>query len=118
MFYWGAVTLGFRLLMSLTQFLRVDYPSLLAYVRLCLALGMFFLLVYTRPYKYVAAFWVDVTCYVSLIAQFGLQALVESFDFLGAAPSSTALLQNFFVGTTSAIVFFRWSCNPCLFAAL
>jgi hypothetical protein len=57
-------------------------------------------------------------CYVCLIAQFGLQALVESFDFLGAAPSSTALLQNFFVGSSAAIVFFRLSCNPRLLRRL
>jgi hypothetical protein len=111
MFYWGAVTLGFRLLMSLTQFLRVDYPSLLAYVRLCLALGMLNLLYYTRPYKYERTFWVDVICYVCLIAQFGLQALVESFDFLSAAPSSTALLQNLFSGASTAIGILRLCCS-------
>jgi hypothetical protein len=112
MYYLSGVTLGFRLLMSLTQFLRVDYPSLLAYVRLCLALGMFFLLVYTRPYKHERTFWVDVICYVCLIAQFGLQALVESFDVFGTAPSSTVELQNLFAGASTAIVVFR------LFSAL
>jgi hypothetical protein len=53
---------------------------------------------------------VDVICYVCLIAQFGLQALVESFDVFGAAPSSTALLQNLFSGASSAIVVFRLCC--------
>jgi hypothetical protein len=115
MFYWGAVTLGFRLLISLTQFLRVDYPSLLAYVRLCLALGMFFLLLYTRPYKHERTFWVDVVCYVCLIAQFGLQALVESFDVFGAAPSSTANLQKLFSGASTAIVVLRSCCILRLF---
>jgi hypothetical protein len=75
---------------------------------------MFFLLVYTRPYKFVAAFWVDVTCYVSLIAQFGLQALVESFDVLGTAPSSTAFLQNLFSGASTAIVVLRLCCTLLL----
>jgi hypothetical protein len=97
MFYWGAVTLGFRLLMSLTQFLRVDYPSLLAFVRLCLALVMLVMLMYFRPYKYQVAFWVDVACYVSLIALFGLQSLAESFEFLGVVPRSNASLLDFFV---------------------
>ena len=115
MFYWGAVTLGFRLLMSLTQFLRVDYPSLLAYVRLCLALGMLILLGYTRPYIHKRTFWVDVICYVCLIAQFGLQALVESFDVLGTAPSSTANLQNLFSGASTAIVVLRSCCILRLF---
>jgi hypothetical protein len=110
MFYWGAVTLEFRLLMSLTQFLRVDYPSLLAFVRSFLALCMLMLLGHTRPYTCQTTFWVDVICYVCLIAQFGLQALVESFDVFGAAPSSTALLQNLFSGASSAIVVFRLCC--------
>jgi hypothetical protein len=111
MFYWGGVTLGFRLLMSLTQFLRVDYPSLLAYVRLCLALGMLILLFYTRPYKYERTFEMDVICYVCLIAQFGLQALLESFDVFGATPSSTALLQNLYSGTSTAIGIIRLCCS-------
>jgi hypothetical protein len=91
------VTLGFRLLMSLSQFLRVDYPSLLAFVRLCLALVMLVMLMYFRPYKYQVAFWVDVACYVSLIALFGLQSLAESFEFLGVVPRSNASLLDFFV---------------------
>jgi hypothetical protein len=111
MFYWGAVTLGFRLLIPLTQFLRVDYPSLLAFVRSFLTLVMFFCMVYCRPYKYEKTFWVDVTCYTCLIAQFGLQALVESFDFFGVVPSSTALLQNVFAGASTMIIVLRYSCS-------
>jgi hypothetical protein len=50
MFYWGAVTLTFRLLISVTLFVRVDFPNLLAFLRFLLSTGVFFLLVYFCPY--------------------------------------------------------------------
>jgi hypothetical protein len=87
-FYWGAVTLSFRLLISVAQFLRVDLPNLMAFVRLLLSMGVFFLLVYLRPYVYTRSFWVDVACYVCLIAQFGMQGFAANRDFLGVAGSS------------------------------
>jgi hypothetical protein len=87
-FYWGAVTLSFRLLISAAQFLRVDYPNLMAFVRMLLSVGVFSLLLYLRPYVYVRAFFVDVACYVCLIAQFGLQIFARTREFLGVAESS------------------------------
>lgn len=90
MFYWGAVTLSFRLLISVTQFMRVDVPNLMAFVRSSLSTGVFALLLYTRPYAHVHTFWVDVACYVCLIAQFGLQGFAANRDFLGVAQSSIA----------------------------
>ncbi len=88
MFYWGAVTLSFRLLISVTQFMRVDVPNLMAFVRSSLSIGVFALLLYARPYAHVRTFWVDFTCYVCLIAQFGLQGFAANRDFLGVAQSS------------------------------
>jgi hypothetical protein len=85
MFYWGAVTLSFRLLISVAQFLRVDYPNLMAFVRSSLSIGVFFLLVHLRPYVHERAFWMDVVCYACLIAQFGLQTFATNRDFLGVA---------------------------------
>jgi hypothetical protein len=79
MFFWGSVALQFRFLMSLMQFLRVDYPSVVAFCRSMLSLGMSLMLVHFRPYKMQITFWVDVTCFVCLAAQFGLQALQSSF---------------------------------------
>jgi hypothetical protein len=55
MFYWGAVTLSFRLLISAAQFLRVDYPNLMAFVRSSLSMGVLVLLVHLRPYVYTSA---------------------------------------------------------------
>ena len=87
-FYWGAVTLFFRLLVSVTQFLRVEFPNLLAFVRLFLSTGVIVLLVNLRPYVDERTFWVDVVCYVCLIAQFGLQVFAAEREFLAVAETS------------------------------
>jgi hypothetical protein len=104
MFYWGAVTLSFRLLISAAQFLRVDYPNALAFTRMLMSVGVFFLLVHLRPYVYRRTFWVDVACYVCLIAQFGLQTFATTRDFLGVAESSDR--ERFFraVVTLSSVI--------------
>jgi hypothetical protein len=84
-FYWGAVTLFFRLLVSVTQFLRVDFPNMLAFVRLFLSTGVIVLLMNLRPYVDERTFWVDVVCYACLIVQFGLQIFSAEREFLGVA---------------------------------
>jgi hypothetical protein len=83
MFFWQALTLGFRLFVSVSQFLQVSYPNLLAFIRMLLSLGVFFLLLNTRPYLFARTFWLDVMCYACLIAQFGLQTLFAERDYLG-----------------------------------
>ncbi len=84
-FYWGAVTLSFRLLISVVQFLRVDYPNMLALTRSFLSIGVLILLVNLRPYVNERTFWVDVACYVCLIVQFGLQVLAATREFLASS---------------------------------
>jgi hypothetical protein len=83
--YWAAVTLVFRLLIPLLQFLRNDYPNMLAFMRCSLSMCMLVLLFNFRPYNDIHTFWVDVTCYSGLFAQFGLQSISESRDFFGTA---------------------------------
>jgi hypothetical protein len=104
MYYWGSVTLSFRLLISAAQFLRVDYPNALAFTRMLMSVGVFSLLLYKRPYVHERAFWVDVACYVCLIAQFGLQTFATTRDFLGVAESSDR--ERFFraVVTLSSVI--------------
>ena len=103
-FYWGAVTLSFRLLISVAQFLRIDFPNLMAFARLLLSIGVFSLLLYLRPYVYTRSFWVDVACHVCLIAQFGLQIIVTTQTFLGVAEPS--ITTGFFadVSTWSTVI--------------
>jgi hypothetical protein len=100
--YWGAITLSFRLLISVVQFLRVDYPNVLAFTRSLLSMGMLILLVNLRPYVHERTFWVDVACYVCLIVQFGLQIFAATREFL--ASSSTR--ESFFtdVSTSSSVI--------------
>jgi hypothetical protein len=83
MFFWQALTLGFRLFFSVSQFLQVTHPNLLAFIRMLISLGMFFLLLNTRPHLFARTFWLDVLCYACLIAQFGLQTLFAERDYLG-----------------------------------
>jgi hypothetical protein len=105
MYYWGAVSLSFRLFISVTQFLQVEFPNLLAFVRLFLSICMFFLLVNLRPYVDKRTFWVDVVCYVCLIAQFGLQIIAADRDYLGVAEASDQ--ETFFTGLLTLSVFFK-----------
>jgi hypothetical protein len=88
MSHWAAVTLSFRLLISVTQFFRVDYPNMMAFVRLILSISVLFLLVILRPYVHIRTHWVDVACYVCLIAQFGLQIIPATRQYLGVSESS------------------------------
>jgi hypothetical protein len=107
MFYWGAVTLGFRLLISVTLFLQAELPNVLAFVRLFLSTCMLLLLVHLRPYVYPRTFWVDVVCYLCLIAQFGLQTMVADRDFLGVAAAQTDSFATFFQHVSTMSTVFR-----------
>jgi hypothetical protein len=107
MFYWGAVTLGFRLLISVTLFLQAGLPNVLAFVRSFLSTCMLVLLVHLRPYVHPSTFWVDVVCYVCLIAQFGLQTMVADRDFLGVAAAQTSDLAAFFQDISTLSTVFR-----------
>jgi hypothetical protein len=113
MFYWGAMTLGFRLLISVTEFLQVDYPNLLSFIRSFLSVGMFFLLVNLRPHVQPHTFWVDVVCYACLIAQFGLQTIAATRDYIGvvASPNQDA----FFQATSTLTAVFRSLASDTLF---
>jgi len=65
MYYWGAATLGFRLLMSITPLLvPVQYPNISAFVHAGASLIMLVLVVHFRPYVKIHTLWVDISCYV------------------------------------------------------
>jgi hypothetical protein len=48
---------------------------------------MLVLLLLFRPYLFDRTFWIDVACYLCLIAQFGLQIIAADREFLGVAVS-------------------------------
>jgi hypothetical protein len=83
MFFWGALSLQFRLLISLLQFFNVENPQLVAFLRLCISVLMLFLVVKLRPYKSIYTFWLDVICYACLAAQFGLQVMATTLEHVG-----------------------------------
>jgi hypothetical protein len=84
LFFWGALTTGFRFLMSITLLLvPVQYPNVTAFAHLVLSVIMLLLLVLLRPYVAIHTFWIDVSCYLCLIAQFGLQTINSTRDALG-----------------------------------
>jgi hypothetical protein len=103
--YWAAVTLVFRLLIPLLQFLREHYPNMLAFMRCSLSMCMLVLLFNFRPYKNANTFWVDVACYTGLIARFGLQSISDSRDFFGTAAGSQ---QYFFFILSRLSLAFRY----------
>ncbi len=107
MFYWGAVTLMFRLLMLILEFLQVDFPNLLAFMRSSMSMVMLVLLTNLHPYNVVHTFWVDVTCYICLIAQFGIQALTDSRDFFGINVDMDDSKLRFFNTLTDLSTVFR-----------
>jgi hypothetical protein len=85
-FYWEALTLAFRLLVSVMQFLQVDHPTLSAFMRMMLSLGVLILLINLRPHLFTHTFSVDVACYSCLVAQFGLQAFFAGMDYFAVTP--------------------------------
>jgi hypothetical protein len=109
-FYWGAVTLTFRLLMSVTQFLRVDSPNLMACVRLSMSVGVLVLLVYVRPHARVGTFCVDVACYVCLIGQFSLQTIYADRQYFGVGETSDN--RGFMGGLSTSSTVVRFASLP------
>lgn len=107
--YWAAVTLVFRFLIPLLQFLRNDYPNMMAAMRCLLAVYMLVLLFNFRPYNNINTFWVDVACYVGLIVQFCLQSISESRDFFGTAADEKG---SFFSFLSSLSTVFRYVHAP------
>ena len=105
-FYWSALTLAFRLLIALLQFLQVQYPNVLALARMFVTVGMFFMLMHLRPHVFAHTFWVDVVCYVCLIAQFGVQTLFAQRDYLAVADMEE--LRPFFRSMSSLNSAFRF----------
>jgi hypothetical protein len=115
MFYWGALTLEFRLLISVMQFLEVGYPTLLAFMRVMLSLGVFSLLLTLRPHIFTRTFWVDVVCYVCLIAQFSLQAFFAAMDYFAVASVTFTTQQKEFYGSMLAMTSMFRSSRRLLF---
>ena len=82
-YYWGAVTLTFRLVMSVVYAGIQASPSIAALVQLALCFAMLLLLMYQRPYRIDSTYHFDVLCHVCLIMQFVLEVLDRATESLG-----------------------------------
>jgi hypothetical protein len=87
-FYWGAVTLFFRFVMSIAFATLREFPSSAALVQLFMCVSMLTLLMYQKPYRAASTYHLDVLCYVSLVMQFALEVLVRDSDSLGVIPGA------------------------------
>jgi len=87
-YYWGAVTLAFRLVMSVVYASVREFPSIAALVQLFLCVSMLVILMHLKPYRQSFTYYFDVLCYLCLITQFGLEVLVRASESLGISLSS------------------------------
>ena len=76
-------------------------------MRLLLSTGVLVLLVNLRPYVHERTFWVDVACYVCLIAQFGLQVFDADREFLGVPVARSSDKETFFTKVITSSAVFR-----------
>jgi hypothetical protein len=82
-YYWGAVTLTFRLVMSIVYATVREFPSVSAIVLSFLCFAMLLLLTYQKPYRLASTYHFDVMCHVCLVVQFTLEVWVRASESLG-----------------------------------
>jgi len=82
-YYWGAVTLAFRLVMSVVYASVREFPSIAALVQTALCFAMLMMLMHLKPYRHSFTYYFDVLCHVCLAIQFVLEVLVRSTESLG-----------------------------------
>lgn len=88
-YYWGAMSLLFRFVMTVVFATVRTFPSIAALALLMCSVCMFGLLIMLRPYAKQRTFYMDVFCNTCLIVQFSLQVLVRVSESLGVAVATT-----------------------------
>jgi len=82
-YYWGTVTLAFRLVMSVVYASVREFPSVAALVQSFFCVSMLVILMHLKPYRQPITYCIDVLCYLCLIIQFVLEVLVRATESLG-----------------------------------
>jgi hypothetical protein len=90
-FYWGAVTLTFRLVMSIVFTTIRTIPSTAALIQCLLCVAILALLLRQKPYRRASTYIFDILCYAILIIQFILLAVGTVSESLGILPNSNNL---------------------------
>ena len=82
-YYWVALALLFRFVVSVLSATVRQFPSLTAMVLTMCSVCMLLLLQSTRPYVEQRTYYMDFFCYFCLIVQFVLQSLAGASESLG-----------------------------------
>jgi hypothetical protein len=84
-YYWSAIALFFRFLMTVVFATAREFPSVTSLALLVCSVFMLVLLIMMRPYAEQRSYYMDVFCYMCLTVQFALQVLVRTSESLGFA---------------------------------
>jgi hypothetical protein len=107
-FYWGAVTLLFRLAMSIVFTTIRVIPSTAALIQCFLCVAIIMLLMHQKPYVHAATYLFDILCHAILVVQFGLVAIGTVSDSLGFVPSESNLYFDTLNRAAEATLFLRY----------
>ncbi len=88
-YYWGALSLLVRFVMTVVFATASEFPSITALALLICSVCMLVLLTMLRPYVEQRTYYMDVFCYACLVIQFALQSIVRNSESLGFAVAAT-----------------------------
>jgi hypothetical protein len=107
-FYWGAVTLLFRLAMSIVFTNIRDIPSTAALIQCFLCVTIIMLLMHQKPYCHAATNVFDVFCHAILVVQFGLVVIGTVSDSLGFVPGKDNIYFDTLNRAAEATLYLRY----------
>jgi hypothetical protein len=107
-FYWGAVTLLFRLGMSMAFTTIRDIPSTAALIQCFLCVAIIIALMHQKPYCHAATYVFDILCHAILVVQFGLVVIGTVSDSLGFVPSKNNLYFDTLNRAAAAALYLRY----------
>jgi hypothetical protein len=108
-FYWGAVTLIFRLVMSIVFVCIRSFPSNAALVQSFLCIAILILLVHQKPYRHASTYILDIICHSVLAIQYVILAILTVPESLGIVPSETNLYFDSLNRAALANLYLRYS---------
>jgi hypothetical protein len=104
-FYWGAVTLLFRFVLSAVSAFTLRYPTTAAVIQCAICVAMLVILVHQKPYRHAVTYFFDIFCHYFLVVQFVLVSvlsLVESFGIV--SPESNPLFRTERAAVASVVI--------------
>ena len=110
-YYWGAMSLLFRFLMTVLYATAREFPSITAFALLVSSVCMLVLLTALRPYAQQRTYYMDMFCYVCLIVQYAVQVLVRTSESLGFAVDKENSFRPVLVNAAIASQVLRCACD-------